>query len=121
MQSWLLGRIQQRVEMFLTDSCLIESETDSMGDFGEPLHTWQSVASNVPCRLIRQSMDQGGAQVVGSQEALIETYKLIVPGDTALDADQRVTVGGEVYQIVQVVMTLTDTVTRTAIMTRVRP
>lgn len=94
----------------LTDSCRIERETGTVGDYGQPLHVWEAVAVDVPCRLIRR----GGAGinneagVAGGVETLREDYRLVVAEDVVLGVDYRVVVGGDVFEVVAVRDNLTD-------------
>lgn len=117
----LLERIKARVALFLGDTCKIEAEVDAVGEMGEPTHTWAVVAAEVACRVIDARQSGLSAMMnVGEQEAMVDTYRLIVPVGTALDVDQRVTVGGDVYQIVALVDGRSDAAEAQAVMTRVR-
>jgi hypothetical protein len=114
--------IQRAVERSLTDTCKIEVMVKGRGVYGEPLaDSWELVAENVKCRVIRSgSRSSSASEQVGNQETIREMYRLIVPRGTALDIDQRVTVNGLVYQIVDVVTAWTDAVDAQAIMVRAR-
>ena len=94
---------------FLTETCLIEKQADSVGQWGQEGQLWTTVASGVPCRVISaRAMLQSTAQQVGGQEQLVDTYRIIAPYGTALATNQRVTVGGVVYQVVGLVTDRTD-------------
>ncbi len=117
----LLNRIQTHLETFLTSSCTIEAETDSVGPYGEPTHGWSVVAEDVACRVIDARKTGGSASTeVGGQEAMVDTFRLIVAAGTALAVDQRVTVGSDVYQVVALVTSRTDGADGQAVITRVR-
>lgn len=103
---------------WLTQSCTIEAEVLGVDIYGAPVHQWAVVASGVKCRVIK--MGRGDTREVGSQEALVEKYRLICPAGTALGIDQRVTVGGAVYQVVSVQSALTDAVDVQAEIVRVK-
>jgi Phage head-tail joining protein len=102
--------IRKRVNTFLTERCSIERESGTKGRMGEPLHDWETVATDVPYRAIQagtSNTTEGAA--VGSTEALIETLKLIFMADTALAVDYRVRLADDrVYQIVDIEDRLTD-------------
>jgi hypothetical protein len=108
----------------LTDICTISRETGATGTMGEPLHVLEVVASEVACRVIRSSQRLGSSAmaIVGSQEAMVEVYRLICPSGTAFTVDDVVTLAsdGSVYQVVNVEDKLTDGAFAGAVMTRVR-
>lgn len=116
-----LARIAARVALFMGDSCTIEAEVDAAGAMGEMTDTWAVVAADVACRVIDARETGVSAMAnVGAQEAMVDTYRLIVPVGTALAVDQRVTVGSDVYQIVALVDGRSDATDAQAVITRVR-
>ncbi len=116
-----IARMKARVQLTLTDSCLIEAESSARGSVGEVVHSWETVAADVACRVITPSAStRGSMQAVGAQESMIDAYRLICPVGTALAVDQRVTINGSVFQIVGIRDGLTDGVDVQAYMTRVR-
>lgn len=114
--------VQRNVGEMLTDTCTISRETGTTGTMGEPLHALEVVASEVACRVIRSRTPSSSAnQVVGSQEAMVELYRLICPSGTAFAVDDVVTLSdGSVYQVVNVEDKLTDEAFAGAVITRVR-
>lgn len=118
-----LAIVQRNVGEMLTDICTISRETGATGTMGEPLHVLEVVASEVACRVIRaRTPSSSASQVVGSQEAMVEVYRLICPSGTAFTVDDVVTLAsdGSVYQVVNVEDKLTDGAFAGAVMTRVR-
>jgi hypothetical protein len=119
-----LAIVQRNVGEMLTDICTISRETGATGTMGEPLHVLEVVASEVACRVIRSSQRLGSSAmaIVGSQEAMVEVYRLICPSGTAFTVDDVVTLAsdGSVYQVVNVEDKLTDGAFAGAVMTRVR-
>lgn len=107
---------------FLTETCDIEKLANARDKYGNKVpNQWETVSSDVACRIITAgTRNQSSSMDVGSQEALVETYRLIVPAGTALDVDYRVTCNGIVYQVVNVLTSRTDETDRQAILTRVR-
>ena len=117
-----LAIVQRNVNEMLTDICTISRETGATGQMGEPLHVLEVVASEVACRVIRaRTPSSSASQVVGSQEAMVEVYRLSCPSGTAFVTDDVVTTSdGSVYQVVNVEDKLTDGAFAGAVMTRVR-
>ena len=117
-----LAIVQRNVNEMLTDNCTISRETGATGQMGEPLHVLEVVASEVACRVIRaRTPSNSTSQVVGSQEAMVESFRLICPSGTAFVTDDVVTTSdGSVYQVVSVEDKLTDGAFAGAVMTRVR-
>jgi hypothetical protein len=115
-----LARVREVATRFLTETCVIEEEVVSTDQYGAAAHTWRVRASGVACRVITESRMSGSDTTeVGSQKALVEHLRLVVPEGTALDVNQRVTVGGDVYQIVAVLVGHTDAVFASAVIARV--
>lgn len=114
--------VQARIAQTLTDTCTIERETSAVGDYGEPLHAVSAVYSDVACRVIQAINSQTSATAdVGSREAIVDRYRLIVPTGIVLGVDDRVTVSdGTVYLVTNVEDGLTDGVFVGAVMVRER-
>lgn len=118
-----LAIIQRRVDTFLTERCSIERETGAKGRMGEPLHGWETVATNVPYRAITisQTSSTSEAKSVGATEALVERLQLIFKADVVLAVDYRVRLAdGRVYQIVDINDRLTDKVFVSTLAVRAR-
>lgn len=118
----VLTILRKATASFLTETCTIEALVNGRDAFGNKVQNqWETVASGVACRVITAGTNrQAAMQDVGTQEAMVETYRLVVPAGTALDIDQRVTVNDVTYQIVSVLVARTDETDRQAVMTRVR-
>lgn len=115
--------IRRRANTLLTELCSIERETGATGLMGEPLHNWETVERNVPCRiiLIGQFSTRSEYDAVGATEALVERWRLICPAGTTFAVDDRVRLAdGRVYQIVDVDDRLTDEAFVSAVMVRAR-
>lgn len=116
----VIEKIRARTLRFLTETCQIEEEQEIIDIYGARTHTWQVVA-NVACRVITVgSRFNTGTRDVGTQESMVDEYRLVCPYDTALGVDQRVTVGDVTYQITRVLTDRTDATDAQAIMVRVR-
>lgn len=119
--SQVLAMMQRVTATFLTETCDIEVEQDSVGQWGQPAHSWQVVATGVACRVITaRPMLQSTAGQVGGQEQLVDTYRLIVPAGTALAVNQRVTVNDLTYHIVSLITERTNETDAQAVMVRAR-
>lgn len=113
--------IANAMRAMLSESCVIEQEVITADGYGGQVSTWQPVQT-VNCRVLRGSvsgMTGQGVEAAASREALMQTYRLIVPAGTPLAPNQRVTVGGNVYQIVAIADDFTDAVFSSAYMTRI--
>lgn len=114
--------IRARTAQFLKETCTIEVEQGAVGDFGQPAPIWIVIASNVACRVIvARSMNRPMADMVGSQEQLVEEYRVICPYGTALAPNQRITLStGEVYSVTSVITDRTDETDTQAVAVRAR-
>lgn len=96
-----LDRIQQKLNTFLDDVATIEKEATGTDVYGVPVHDWALVADGVACRLIRGRESRAGAvAMVGEQTRLSESYRVILPVGTEVQAGYRVTVGGVQYRVI---------------------
>jgi hypothetical protein len=113
-----LALVQRNTEAMMTDTCTIEREAAGKGLMGEPVGGWTLVAQDVPCRVISIGRGAGRSsyQEVGSQEALVERYRLICPKATAFAVDDRVTISGTTYLIIDLIDGWTDSVFVGAVM-----
>lgn len=109
---------------FLTETCTIEQEDPTRGQFGEPTHDWAVVAAGVACRLISNPQRGSASGEAAGAETLLHEYRLIVPLATTLEADMRVTVNDanalsrDVFNVVRVEVSLTDRAFRSAVLYR---
>ncbi len=118
-----IAKVQANVNAMLTESCTLQRESGATGSMGEPLrNVFGNIATGVQCRVIRAKTPSGGTgMVVGSQEAMVELYRLICPVGTAFLVDDRVVMSdGRVFQVVNVEDGLTDKGFAGAVLTRVR-
>jgi len=118
----VLARLRNMTERYLKDTCLIEVQQRVTDEYGSPMQAWSIIASDVPCRVlpIASSSMASMSALVGSAESLKELYKIICPFGTALAPDQRITVNGEIYNIIQLVTARTDETDTQALLTRQR-
>lgn len=115
--------VRRNVNEMFTDTCTLYVESGATGTMGEPQHTLEIAASNASCRVIRASQQFGKSSVVvvGSQEAMVELYRLECPYDTTLTVDMVAKLSdGSMYQIVGIEDKLTDSAFAGAVITRVR-
>lgn len=120
--SRIIAIVRQNVNEILTDTCTLSEESGATGTLGEPLAGLVLVASGVRCRVIRaKTPSNSSTQVVGSQESMVEMYRLECPYDTTLRVNMVATLGdGSMYQLVSIEDQLTDSVFAGAVVTRVR-
>jgi hypothetical protein len=124
---FLKGRLRGQARRFmLNETCLIEQNVPTYADSGAVTETWVSVASNVPCRVIRVGGVGQSAGVIAQQETLKDVYRVVVPAKDAttytwdLKADQRITVDGAAYSVIGIEDALTDDLYRQAIVAKER-
>lgn len=118
----VLAMMRTTTAKFFTETCTIEQEMDSTGEFGQPSPMWSPIATNVACRVItaRQGT-RPTAEMVGAQEQIVDEYRIICPYGTALATNQRITIStGEVYTVVSLVTDRTDETDTQAVVVRAR-
>lgn len=103
------NRLIKKANAFLIQICSIDRLQAGQGDFMTPTNTWRLVAAGVKCRVISKSRSYANQVIVSAnQEALKDEYHLVVPLETDLKAEDRVTVGGQTYTVVRLETELTD-------------
>lgn len=92
-----------------------------MDELGSPVQGREIVAENVPCRIVKnKSFSASTATIIGSAEALTETYKIAIPSNYDLDIDYYITSNAITYEVVSIEAALTDGIFAQAIITRHR-
>ncbi len=116
--------LRKSANRWLKDRCDISVDSVTIGDDGGQTRVSVGVAANVPCRKIRASQtDMMSAGLIGSQETMRDTYKLVVsPGIVTFATDQKVTFEGDTfsYDVAGLITELTDEFVESAIVTRRR-
>lgn len=116
-----LAMIRRITGDFLTQTCTIEREAPTRGSYGEPTHDWEVQSTGTACRVIKAGQFNTAAnELVGSQETLPDTYKLVVARSTTLDVDYRVTVDSEVFYVTRLETDLADEAFHAALISRQR-
>lgn len=121
----ILATMRSAAESLMTDTCTLAVKVDAVGEMGELLPgVWSVVASGVQCRMITQSSQTAMSnepEETAGRETLTEVYRLIVPYDTALAVDQRITLDSDssVYQIVDLITGRTSKVDNQAMAVRI--
>jgi len=123
--SAVLAQMRAAAESLMTDTCILEARSASVGEYGEPTEEFVVVDASVPCRAItlgERRKETAPEPAALARESLVDAFRLVVPHDTALDVDQRVTVtsSGDVYDIVSLIAGRTDEIDRQAIIVRAR-
>jgi len=116
---WQIGLLKRHAHQYLSQRGTLEQQAATVDAYGAQSNVWQVVQADLPCRLIRIG-NRTGSQVApaGEQETLEETYRLILMPGVPLDVNQRLTVEGVVYAVIQIEGSLTDAVFASAIITR---
>lgn len=107
--SSILSQLRRTANQWLKESCTIERQTEDRGAFGEQIHDFETVATDVPCRVINGGQSNtADSQMFGNQEVMLDQYRIVMPAGTVVDVDYRVTVGGRVYNVTAVTDDRTD-------------
>lgn len=115
----MLAKMRAAVRRMLTDRCTIERETHTTGAYGDVVRAWALVASDVPCRIITaRRTDLNAASLTAGRETLSAVYRIALPHDTALQADDRITVNGQVFGVTRIEAAQTDRAYVSAIIAR---
>jgi hypothetical protein len=119
---WLKRVLKSATANYLTETCTIEAQEDTQSEYGTPELTWRVVAEDVRCQVIMmgRNFSTSSADVVSSQESIEDSYRIICPSGTALDINQRVTVGGLKYNITRLITDRSSETDAQALMTRQR-
>ncbi len=102
----VIKQIRSVLNRWLNETATIERETETRGVYGEQVHDWETVATDVPCRVIGRNTQRN--QAMSNQEMMVDEYRVIFETGTVLDVDYRVTVGGNVYRVIAIVDDRTD-------------
>lgn len=115
--SQVVAMIKRVAGTFYGDTCTLEREANTTGQYGEPIHAWEVTATDVPCRVIMLGQRYGGGVAeAGSAETMKREYRLVVGATVELAVDMRVTVGGVMYHITRIETQLTDEVFQQCVM-----
>ncbi len=100
------------------NTCTIKKPAQTKGPTGAPSGGHDIVATDVDCRIIDGASE---TEEIGDQHAILERYRLIVPVDTELGVGYTVLVDdGSIYNILDIVTRLSESVDAQAMMTRER-
>ena len=122
----LRARIEAVALRTMKDRALIERAVQASDVYGDPTGSdWETVAADVPCRVIRANRSTGSAiQETGGQETLEQEHQIVVPRWAAVDIDQRVTVTSAIdgttaeYKVVRITAGWTDEMFRSYVAVR---
>lgn len=117
-----IALVRQNISAMLTESCTIQRRSGAKGQMGEPLNTFENVATDVACRVIRARVPSSSStQPVGGSNAMVELYRLICPVGTTFVVEDRIVMSdGRIFEVVSLEDGLTDSGFAGAVVTRVR-
>lgn len=109
--SWIANTLRTYSLQWLNETCVIDERQETLDSTRSPRQAWVTLASSVPCRVIRDK--QSGKVDQAMQTVIVDSYKIALPpySDTynfMLVVSMRITVGGVRYQITGVDDDLTD-------------
>lgn len=117
----VLAMIRRVTLAQMTDTCLIERMADSVGRMGQIAQVWETVGSNVACRLITsKGATLPQTEVFASRVTMEDTYTISLPVGTVLATDYRITVNSDVFRVASVVDGRTDAADVQAVLVRMR-
>ena len=91
-----LSQLQGDADDYMPDTCVIHDPTVTVDTMGGQSMSW-AAAATVPCRL---APIRGLGEVInGAQITSVTSWVLTITHDRAIDATQRVTTGGDTYQV----------------------
>ncbi len=114
-----LVQLRTAARRYLTDRCTVERENRVTGNYGEVSRTWESIAVEVPCRLVvARRTELSGAGIIGLRETVECVYRVALPPDTPIHIDDRLTIDGVSYGVVRLETALTDAIFIQAVVTK---
>lgn len=123
LSSPMRGALKRSLNRWLHERFSLTVDAVTIGADGGQTRAEAPVSAAVPGRKIRASQaDMASAGLVGEQETMKDTYKLIATQGTAFAVDQHVKFDGDTqeYDVIGVVSELTDDLFESAIITRRR-
>lgn len=117
----MIAFIRSMALRWMTDTCTIERQADSVGSLGQVLDSWQIVSTGTACRLITsKGATQPSTTVMADRLTLEDTYRISLPMGTVLNADYRITIGTSVFRVASVLDGRTDSADVQAVLVRMR-
>lgn len=109
--SWIANTLRTYSLQWLNETCDIDQRQEAADSTGSPMQAWVTLASDVPCRVIRDKQSHNVDAAM--QTEIIDSYKIALPPYSstysfALVVSMRITVGTTVYQVTGVDDDLTD-------------
>lgn len=103
MSAVMLAKLRAKAQAhYLTDTCKVERSQPVSTDFMELVDAWYTVADGVACRAVRAGA--GTSQMIeklGLGQAVGDEYKFAFADSQDLQADDRITHNGKVYDVVR--------------------
>jgi hypothetical protein len=113
--------IRATVRAMMTDRCLIEREANGRGTLGQPVHAWEVVGEDVPCRLITsKGATLPQTDVYADRVTMEDTYTISLPIGTQVSVDYRITVNSVTWRVATVLDGRTDAADVQAVLLRMR-
>ena len=100
--NFLRLQLQTTTNKWLTERATIQRQLQTRGSFGEQIHDWTVVGSNIDCRVITIGNNSNASDTVGNQEVMLDTYKIVLRAGTDIGVDDLISVGGRVYRVTRI-------------------
>lgn len=109
--SWIANQLRTYSRQWLNETCDIDERQETIDSTGSPRQAWVALASDVPCRVIRDTRSHVTDEAM--RDVMVDSYKIALPSYSStynftLVVSMRVTVGTTVYQVTGVDDDLTD-------------
>lgn len=103
MSAVILAKLRAQAHaQYLTDTCKIERSRQVSTDFMELVDDWFLVADDVACRVVRAGGTAGKMiEQQGQGQAVSDEYRIALANTQDIQADDRITHAGKIYDVVR--------------------
>jgi SPP1 family predicted phage head-tail adaptor len=105
--------LRTQAERSLTDECVIQTPTTSVGSYGNQTTTWSTV-DTVACRVSPSALTPGERQQA-DQPQTWSTWTVLLPAETTVTDDDRITWNGQTFAVIAAQAPRTDEILRRVI------
>ena len=115
-----LSKMRTQANRTRDTTCTIQTFTDVADGMGGFSQTWANTAANVPCRLTAQTIQAQTGQTANRYQVR-GGWIVHVAHDQALSQGQRVVVGSDTYEVLNVEDASSERASRRAHLRRIEP
>jgi head-tail adaptor len=82
---------------------VILNPTESQNDYGEPIRVFAPSGNSYPCMVQEAKSGAGGvSKTVADRQATTDFWNIIMPWDAEVNDSDRIIVGSETYEVIEV-------------------